>query len=285
MSNAESTQCGFLNYVRPGQVSYPDSIRYQFEESQYWSQQQALTEPTCRYSPENATDVSLGILTVQVADCKFAVKSGGHAAFSGASNIQDGMTIDLINLNQITISDDQTQTSVGSGLVWYDIYTELEPMGLSVIGGRVSAIGTGGFTLGGGISFFSGRYGWACDNVNTYEVSLLQNFDVLPFSFAFVFDNFVANTQQVVFADGSINEVSYAAPYEDLYYALRGGGNNFGVVTRFDLVTFPQGEMWAGGEVFIYNNETAAELNEAFYWLGENAPCRSLCASHPCICI
>lgn len=100
-------------------------------------------------------------------------------------------------------------------------------------------------TLGGGISFFSGRYGWACDNVNTYEV---------------------------VFADGSIHEVNYSSPYSDLYWALRGGGNNFGIVTRFDLVTFPQGDLWAGGETFIYDNETAAELNNAFYWLGINAP-------------
>jgi FAD/FMN-containing dehydrogenase len=105
-------------------------------------------------------DVSLGVLTLQVAQCEFAVKSGGHAAFAGASNIENGLTIDLINLNQITVSADQTQTSVGPGNVWYDVYSKLDPMGLSVIGGRVSAIGVGGLTLGGGISFFSGRYGW-----------------------------------------------------------------------------------------------------------------------------
>ena len=117
--------------------------------------------------------------------------------------------------------------------------------GLSVIGGRVSAIGVGGLTLGGGISFFSNRFGWACDNVNTYEV---------------------------VFADGSIHEVSHSSPYSDLYFALRGGGNNFGIVTRFDLATFPQGDLWAGGQTYIYDNETAVALNDAFYWLGVNAP-------------
>lgn len=242
--NADTSQCSFLNFALPGQISYPGSATYE-SENIYWSQQQASTDPTCRFSPTSAVDVSLGILTLRVAQCEFAVKSGGHAAFAGASNIENGLTIDLINLNQITVSSDQTQTSVGPGNVWYDVYSNLEPLGLSVIGGRVSAIGVGGLTLGGGISFFSSRYGWACDNVNTYEV---------------------------VFADGSINEVSYSSPYSDLYYALRGGGNNFGIVTRFDLVTFPQGDLWAGSETFIYSNETAAEINNAFYWLGINAP-------------
>jgi FAD/FMN-containing dehydrogenase len=90
--------------------------------------------------------------------------------FSGASNINGGLAIDLLKLNQVTVSADQTQTSIGSGSRWIDVYSALEPKGLSVIGGRVADIGSGGLTLGGGMSFFSGRYGWACDNVNTYEV-------------------------------------------------------------------------------------------------------------------
>ncbi|KAJ5915831.1 hypothetical protein N7454_010972 [Penicillium verhagenii] len=237
--------CGFLAYALPSQISYPNSTSYRLEESGYWSQQQALTEPTCRFSPESALDVSFAVLALQVAQCEFAVKSGGHAAFEGASNIQGGVTIDLANLNEITVRSDRAQTAVGAGNVWYDVYTTLQPMGLTVIGGRVSAIGVGGLTLGGGISFFSGRYGWACDNVNNY---------------------------QVVLADGSIREVSFSSPYSDLYWALRGGGNNFGIVTRFDLMTFPQGDLWAGSETFIYTPETAAAINDAFYYLGVNAP-------------
>lgn len=115
--------------------------------------------------------MSLAVLTSRVTKCEFAVKSGGHAAFAGASNADGGLTIDLKNLNELTVSGDQTQTSLGAGNLWYDVYTQLEPQGLTVIGGRVSAIGVGGLTLGGGISFFSNRYGWACDNVNAYQVS------------------------------------------------------------------------------------------------------------------
>jgi FAD/FMN-containing dehydrogenase len=94
--------------------------------------------------------------------------------FSGASNIDGGLTIDLLKLNQVTVSADQTQTSIGSGNRWVDVYSALDLKGLSVIGGRVADIGVGGLTLGGGMSFFSGRYGWACDNVNMYEVCVSQ---------------------------------------------------------------------------------------------------------------
>lgn len=102
--------------------------------------------------------------------CQFAVKSGGHGAFVGASNINGGVAIDLLNMNSVTVSADQTQASYGAGNRWIDVYSKLETMGLAVIGGRVADIGVGGLTLGGGISFFSGRFGWACDNVNNYEV-------------------------------------------------------------------------------------------------------------------
>jgi FAD/FMN-containing dehydrogenase len=157
-----------------GTISTAASATYHYEESRYWSQQQANTDPTCRFSPTSALEISFAILTLQVTQCEFAVKSGGHAAFSGASNIAGGMTIDLINLNKISVSADKTQTSIGAGNRWYDVYSYLETLGLSVVGGRVSDIGVGGLTLGGGISFFSNRYGWACDNVNTYEVRQCQ---------------------------------------------------------------------------------------------------------------
>jgi FAD/FMN-containing dehydrogenase len=120
-------------------------------------------------------DVSIGLLSLRVANCRFAVKSGGHGPFYGASNINGGVTIDLLNMNQISVSADKTQTLIEPGNRWVDVYSYLQPKGLTVIGGRVSDIGVGGLTLGGGISFFSGRYGWACDNVNNYQVSTQSN--------------------------------------------------------------------------------------------------------------
>jgi hypothetical protein len=81
-------KCDFLNFTLPGRISYPQSPIYHYEESRYWSQQQAASAPTCRFSPESASDVSQAVLTTQVSRCEFAIKSGGHAAFAGASNIE-----------------------------------------------------------------------------------------------------------------------------------------------------------------------------------------------------
>lgn len=230
-------QCGFLAFALPHTVAFQNSTTYDFQENRYWSQQQEHTRPTCRFSPTRAEDVSLAILTFRVTQCKFAVKSGGHGAFSGASNIQDGVTVDLIHLTDVKLSEDRKVASVGAGNTWYNVYEKLTPQNLTVIGGRVSPIGVGGLTLGGGISFFSARYGWACDNVYNY---------------------------QVVLADGSIHDVHAKSCNKDLFWALRGGGNNFAIVTRLDLDTYPQGDMWAGSQTFINTPSTSKAINKAF---------------------
>jgi FAD/FMN-containing dehydrogenase len=177
-----------------------------------------------------------------LTQCPFATKSGGHAAFAGASNIQGGITISLKNLNEVSVSTEYTAV-VGAGNVWKDVYTALQPTDLVVIGGRVSDIGVGGLTTGGGISFFSNIYGWACDNVASYEV---------------------------VTAAGVIVTVSPDA-YPDLYFALRGGGNNFGIVTKFNLnlVPFPGHLMWGGSRISTPDQFPA--LIDAFINVGRNS--------------
>ena len=152
--------------------------------------------------------------------CPFAAKSGGHAAFSGASNIAGGITIDFSALKNVTVLADQKTVLVGAGNTWFDVYTQLQSHDVVTIGGRVAAIGVGGLTLGGGISFFSNLYGWALDNVASYEV--------------------VSATGAIITAGPDV--------HKDLYWALRGGGNNFGLVTQFELFTYPLkgGLMWGG---------------------------------------
>jgi FAD/FMN-containing dehydrogenase len=168
--HTKAKKCGFLDIVLYGKVSFPGETQYLYQESRYWSQQQETTNPTCRVAPTYTPDVSITLYVLKSVGCQFAVKSGGHGAFVGASNINGGVTIDLLNMNTITVSADQTQASYGAGNRWIDVYNKLGSMGLGVVGGRVADIGVGGLTLGGGISFFSGRFGWACDNVNNYEV-------------------------------------------------------------------------------------------------------------------
>ena len=161
-------------------VSLPQNSTYKLEDFQYWSNQQSSQRPTCRVTPSCAEDVSLTLTILKANNCQFAVKSGGHASFAGASNIDGAVTIDLRNLNELVVSEYKTEVSVGAGMVWSSVYMELDARNLSVIGGRSGAIGVGGLTLGGGISFFSGRYGWACDNVNNYEVIFSKSTIIFP---------------------------------------------------------------------------------------------------------
>lgn len=151
-------------------------------------------------------------------EAPFTVKSGGHTAFAGGSNIAEGVTIDLKYLKNITVSSDRRTVSVGPGNRWIDVSEILDPLKLAVVGGRVANVGVGGLILGGGISYFSGSKGWACDNVRNYEV---------------------------IVASGDIVNAS-PETNADLYWALRGGGgSNFGIVTRFDLASFEQGDLWS----------------------------------------
>ncbi|KAK7531569.1 uncharacterized protein J3D65DRAFT_119050 [Phyllosticta citribraziliensis] len=230
--------CSVLAFLYGDAVAEPGSANYSSCQSGYWSVQQADVHPDCIFRPQDTRDVSRAVLFSRLFRCPFAVKSGGHSAFAGSSSIQGGITLDLRALNQVQLSDDRSIVSVGTGNKWVDVYEALEPHGLAVIGGRVSAIGVGGLTLGGGISFFSGLHGWACDNVVNYEL---------------------------VTGSGVVLQVNESS-HPDLYWSLRGGGNNFGVVTRFDLSAFPQGLMWGGGQLHKISQRSA--IIEAFAQFG-----------------
>ena len=191
-----------------------------------WDAKQSDLVPACRVEPSSAQDVELIMRIVVDLSCPFAIKGGGHARSPGHSNIADGVTIDLVRMNTIQLSEDRRSVEIGAGARWFDVYSTLEPEGISVVGGRVADIGVGGLTLGGGISFYSGRYGWACDNVISYNI-------VLP--------------------DATSMNVN-AKSHPDLYFALRGAGSsNFGVITSFEYETLPVsngGGIWHMAKVF-----------------------------------
>ncbi|EME84571.1 uncharacterized protein MYCFIDRAFT_134411, partial [Pseudocercospora fijiensis CIRAD86] len=195
-----------------------NTTQFDLEKSDFWSSFQAEVSPSCFVSPRCPEEVAKILDILKHTECRFAVKSGGHAAFQGASNIDRGVTILLKELDALELDRDAGIVKVGTGSLWIDVYEYLTPRKLSVVGGRVTGIGVGGLVLGGGISFFSGRYGWACDGVRNFEV---------------------------VVASGEILQVNQDS-YPDLYWSLRGGGNNFGIVTRMDLEVFEQGDLWGG---------------------------------------
>jgi FAD/FMN-containing dehydrogenase len=106
--------------------------------SSYWSAQQGAVDPYCVFKPSTALQVSIVVLIARLTQCPFAVKGGGHAAFAGASSIENGITISMERLNQIVVSSDKTVSDIGPGNHWVDVYSALEKQNLTVVGGRVS---------------------------------------------------------------------------------------------------------------------------------------------------
>ncbi|KAF2836617.1 FAD-binding domain-containing protein [Patellaria atrata CBS 101060] len=229
-----AADCNQLHALLPGKVFFEPSEIYNASISSYFPLQGRLS-PTCILRPESAKDVSLAVKTLaRKRSTHFAIRSGGHSPNHGFSNIDDGVTIDLRSMNDIALSKDWKIARVQSGAVWGDVYPVTDQVGVSVIGGRGGTVGTGGFITGGGISAFSRRRGWGCDNVVNF---------------------------QVVLASGEIVDAN-AAHNKDLFRALKGGQNNFGVVTRIDLMTHEQSPFLGGA--ILYPKEAFDATLDAF---------------------
>jgi FAD/FMN-containing dehydrogenase len=108
----------------------------------YFSQQQAAARPACIVSAQTVQDVSTAVrlLLKEGHSCPFAIRSGGHTSWAGASNIEGGIVIDLRALNAIDLSEDNATVSVGVGASWNIVYAKLDPLGLSVNGSRAASV-------------------------------------------------------------------------------------------------------------------------------------------------
>ena len=149
---------------------------YLATQQSYWSLQEASLSPACIVVPESPQDVSEAVAIIAGIDsCHFAIKGQSHTPAPGFANINYGVTIDMTKLNSVTVNADRTLASVGAGASWLQVYQYLEGLGLSVAGGRNGAVGVGGLTLGGGISYFAPRVGWTCDTVVNFQVCLTSS--------------------------------------------------------------------------------------------------------------
>ncbi|KAG5637113.1 hypothetical protein H0H81_005751 [Sphagnurus paluster] len=159
---------------------------------------------------------------------KAQVKGGGHTTNPGFSSTT-GVLIAMSRFSQVTYDAVSQTAVVGAGLIWDDVYAALAPYNVNVVGGRVPGIGVAGFTLGGGYSWLTNQYGLAIDNVQAFEL-------VQP--------------------NGVIVNVTEASD-PDLFFGLKGGGNNFGIVTRFTLKTYPQAQVWlVVSQLIFYDGPT-----------------------------
>ncbi|KAJ4351001.1 hypothetical protein N0V95_004235 [Ascochyta clinopodiicola] len=237
--------CAALSHTSlKARLLYPGQMSYKSRIDSYFDVKQQSIMPNCIVQPENANEVALVVKTLVSASlakpCRFAIRSGGATPYAGASNIEDGVTIDLQYMSAVQYDVDNSLVKVGPGARWNVVFSTLEPFGVITTGGRSATVGVGGLTLGGGISYFSPEHGLICDNVLEFEV---------------------------VLADGRIVTAS-KTQNTDLFTVLKGGNNNFGIVTQFKFRTFDYNGMWGG--LVVYPETTIQDQFKALINFSNN---------------
>jgi hypothetical protein len=177
-----------------------------------------------------AADVSAAVLFGRERDVPVSIRGGGHNV-AGTAVSDGGLMIDLSLMKGIQV-DPQTRTArAEGGVLWQEFDRVTQPFGLATVGGVVGTTGIAGLTLGGGQGWLTGKHGLTCDNLLGADV---------------------------VLADGTILHAS-ASENDDLFWALRGAGANFGVVTAFEYRLHQVGPRILGGMV-IHPAERARDV-------------------------
>jgi FAD/FMN-containing dehydrogenase len=170
-----------------------------------------------------------------------AVRGGGHSA-PGFGTCDGGIVADLARLKGIRIDPENRIARVEGGATWGDLDHATHVFGLAAPGGVISTTGVGGLTTGGGFGYLSRRYGLACDNLISVDI---------------------------VTADGRLR-VANDSENADLFWAIRGGGGNFGIVTSFEFRLHPVDQVYAGP--ILYPLEKSAEVLRLFRDFMRTAP-------------
>jgi hypothetical protein len=219
----------------PGEEGYDEAKRA-------WNGAHDAKMPAVIASCNGVADVMAALGFARANDLTVAVRGGGHSV-AGLSTVDGGMLIDLSPMRNVRIDQGARVAYVGPGATWGDVDHEAQQFGLATTGGLVSTTGVAGFTLGGGIGWLMRQYGLACDNLVGADV---------------------------VTADGRLVRAS-ATENQELFWGLRGGGGNFGIVTSFELALHPVGPTVYAGPIFL-PGEAAADVMRFYRDWAPTAP-------------
>jgi FAD/FMN-containing dehydrogenase len=173
--------------------------------------------PACIVRCVDANDVQHAVEFGRQNNLDIAVRGGGHS-FPGFSTCDEGLVIDLSQMKDVTVNPHNQSARAEPGVTLGELIAATQVYGLGTNTGTVSDTGIAGLTLGGGIGWLMGKYGLTCDNVRSFDV---------------------------VTADARLVRAN-AIENPDLYWGLRGGGGNFGVVTAFEYQLHPLGTILGG---------------------------------------
>ena len=202
----------------------------------------AATVPALVVQPGSAAGVAGAVRFATERGLLTSIKGGGHN-IAGTSIAADGLTLDMARIRQVEVDVDGKRAHVGAGCLIQDVDAATQAHGLAAVLGFVSLTGVGGLTLGGGFGYLTRRWGWTVDTLEEVEI---------------------------VTADGEIR-VANAEENAELFWALRGGGGNFGVATRFTFRLHEVGPQVHGGMI-LWDGARAAEVLAAYRALTETAP-------------
>ncbi|GAA4430080.1 FAD-binding oxidoreductase [Georgenia halophila] len=194
---------------RPGHPEFESAVRL-------WN---GMIEdrPAVVVRPTTTADVSTAIRYGRENDLEISIKGGGHNVAGFATN-RGGMMIDLEHMRQVQVDASARSARVGAGARWSDVDAATGAFDLATTGGVISTTGVAGVTLGGGVGWLVGKHGLTIDNLRAVDL---------------------------VTADGQALTAS-ADSHPDLFWALRGGGGNFGVATSFEYEVHPLRTVFAG---------------------------------------
>jgi FAD/FMN-containing dehydrogenase len=198
--------------IEPGEAEYESARRTVL----------ASGSPAHVLRPKNVGDVQAGVRFAARAGHLLSVRGGGHS-YAGFGTNDGGLVIDLSRLANVEIIDKERHlVRIGGGATWGQVAAALAPHDLAISSGDTKSVGVGGLTLTGGIGWKVRKYGLALDNVAAAEV--------------------VTANGQVVHASAQENP--------ELFWAIRGGGGNFGIVTAFEFVAHPTTDVFYGKIAF-----------------------------------